>query len=223
MFSWLFIHSFVWVLSFYYVRWVYQFKNRPGYCYLVGYAFCTFCFLINIIFIICSIVSMIKQVVWWYIIILICCIFQSIYWMLLTWDIFKIASISVSNYDESYSLLSLLRLSWISEELKRTNKIVSVSLLTLFCLGQFGVSLYSHCESSVSWFSLGLSGLFLLTTLLFLPLYGCQTRTIWLRRVLVVLIPMTQLAFGILSNCYFNRLVCSANRGLCDSRNEFIV
>lgn len=35
--------------------------------------------------------------------------------MLLTWDIFKIASISVSNYDESYSLLSLLRLSWISE------------------------------------------------------------------------------------------------------------
>lgn len=161
-------------------------------------------------------------------------------WLLLTWDIFKIASISVSTFDESYSILALIRLSWISEvrllalpqrrnPSEPTKSPLWVCWLSFVSANTVFVSILTanHRSPGFLWVFQEFSSCSLprtpsnsRTTLLFLPLYGCQVRAIWLRRVLVVVVPMVQLAFGILSNCYFNRLTCSANGGLCGCRRE---
>ena len=112
---WFLLHSLVWLLSYIYVRWVIHFNEKPGYSFFIGYGCCLLVLILNLIFIVWYSVSMIKHHLWLYSVIIACCTAQIIYWFSLVWRLFEIASFMITIFDETYSILALVRLSWISE------------------------------------------------------------------------------------------------------------
>ncbi|KAK8810797.1 hypothetical protein WA556_003883 [Blastocystis sp. ATCC 50177/Nand II] len=129
-------------------------------------------------------------------------------------DVWRIASCTVHSYDESYSLLCIIRLSFLTEKQRRSMRLIHSLLLFLLLLLQFFVVRHAPCPQPVVSFTLLCFPLFFLLFLLNLPLYACQVRFAWVRIVCVFLIPTLLCIVGIYTNSHFAEFVCPSNPSL---------
>lgn len=142
-------------------------------------------------------------------------------------DVWRIASCTVHSYDESYSLLCIIRLSFLTEKQRRSMRLIHSLLLFLLLLLQFFVVRHAPCPQPVVSFTLLCFPLFFLFPrfhcfipslfLLNLPLYACQVRFAWVRIVCVFLIPTLLCVVGIYTNSHFAEFVCPSNPSLSSS------
>ena len=139
-------------------------------------------------------------------------------------DVWQIASFAVHVYDESYSILCVLRLCFLSEKEHRAMRLINSLLLFLFFLLQFVVVLHASCSQPVLFFALLCFPLFFLFPrfhhfkhsffLLSLPLYICQVRSACVRIACVFIIPTLLCTFGLYTNSHFGEYVCTPNPAL---------
>lgn len=91
-----------------------------------------------------------------------CCVCFTLVSVVIVLRIWSVASRTIPSYDESYSVLSLLRLSFLSEKRSRVLKLGNQLFLALFFSLQYCIVRYSRCSSSTLLFALISSVLFLM-------------------------------------------------------------
>ena len=93
-------------------------------------------------------------------------------------------------------------------------KLFNCLALSLLFLLQFAIARYSHCSQMTSLVSLLNAAAMLLMFLLYLPLYGCQTRNVALRRLLAIGTPLGLSVYGITMSNHNSRFICASNHAL---------